>query len=64
MLGHASIQMTLGTYGHMFEKREQQLTAKLDARARRTAARFAASLPPEGSGGVVSLGAARAGHGA
>jgi integrase len=42
MLGLASIQMTLGTYGHLFAKREEVLAAKLDVRARKAAA----SLPP------------------
>jgi hypothetical protein len=53
MLGHASIQMTLGTYGHLFAKREEVLAAKLDVRARKAAASFAASLPLGASGKVV-----------
>jgi len=62
VLGHASINMTLGTYGHLFEEREERLAADLDVRARAAAQDFAASVPPEAVSTVVPLLAAAPEH--
>ena len=48
-LGHSSIQVTYDRYGHLMPDRDEALSARLDALARRTAA----SAPPDATSSLV-----------
>jgi integrase len=53
-LGHSSIQVTYDRYGHLMPDRDEALSDRLDALARRAAA----SAPPDAVGSVVLAGRA------